>query len=108
MFGTALEQLFLNAVRHNESEKPTVSVRLDVETDEVSVAVADDGIGIPDVQQELLNDPDRRYHEQAGIGTGLYLVLTVVEQLGGEIVFADNDPVGTVVTVTLPRHDESG
>lgn len=52
------------------------------------------------------NDPDAWAHERSGIGTGLSLVVTVVEQLGGTIEFGNNQPEGTVVTITLDRWTE--
>lgn len=101
--GSALEELLSNAVRHTESDHPHVRVRIEVTPDEVSVSLADEGVGIPDARKELLNDSDARYHERSGIGTGLYLVMMVIEQSGGTIEFTDNEPRGTVVTVTVAR-----
>jgi len=100
---SALEQLLSNAVRHSDHETPQVVVTLDSTPQSVTVTIADDGVGMSDTQKRLLNDPDRRYHEQSGIGTGLFLVTTILEQSGGAIKFADNEPHGTVVTVELPR-----
>lgn len=100
---SALEQLLSNAIRHTDRETPQVVVTLDSTAASVTVRIADDGVGISDAQKRLLNDSDRRYHEQSGIGTGLYLVMTVLEQGDGTIEFADNQPRGTVVTVRLPR-----
>jgi len=99
---SAFEQLVSNAVRHNDSQTPDVTVTIESTSEMVTVEIADDGVGMSDTQKRLLNDPEKRYHEQSGIGTGLYLVTTVLEQSGGLIEFSDNDPQGTVVTLRLP------
>jgi len=105
MLSSAFEQLLLNAVRHNDHECPSVRIEIARSEAEIRVAIADDGIGIPVHQRDLLNDPEARYGDRSGIGTGLYLVTNVLDQLDGSIEFAPNRPRGTVVTVTLPRAD---
>lgn len=103
MLSSAFGQLFENAVRHNDHERPSLRVEIEGTDDAIVVAIADDGIGIPAQQRALLNDPDARYGDRSGIGTGLYLVTNVLDQLGGTIEFSPNRPRGTVVTVRLPR-----
>jgi len=103
MLGTALEQLLSNAVRHNDNDVPAVTIEIEPRDEEVSLAVADDGVGMSDRRKRLLNDPEGWAHEQSGIGTGLYLVLTFAEQIDATVEFADNQPTGTVVTLTLQR-----
>ncbi|WP_394347520.1 ATP-binding protein [Natronomonas salsuginis] len=66
-----------------------------------------DGVGIPDDGKEMLNDSERRYEGRSGIGTGLYLATSVLEQVDGEISFADDYPRGTEVTVGLHPVTES-
>jgi signal transduction histidine kinase len=104
--GLAFAHLLDNGIRHNDSDQPRVRVTVEAGPEAVSVAIADNGVGIPERQRTLLGDPEQRYHEDSGLGTGLYLALTVVEQAGGSVTFAENEPRGTVVTVTVPRTDE--
>jgi two-component system sensor histidine kinase DctS len=64
-------------------------------------SVADLGVGIaPDVQQQLFNPFFTTKAE--GMGLGLSLCRTVVEQHGGALVFEPNVPQGTVFIFTLP------
>jgi two-component system sensor histidine kinase DctS len=64
-------------------------------------SVADLGVGIaPDVQQQLFNPFFTTKAE--GMGLGLSLCRTVVEQHGGALVFESNVPQGTVFIFTLP------
>lgn len=101
--GTALNQLLANAVRHNDGDCPQITLTIKTHDETVTLAVADDGVGISDSQKKRLNDPDERFDEQLGVGTGLYLVFAVVEQIGAEIEFADNEPRGTVARLTCDR-----
>ncbi|MEO8118072.1 MAG: PAS domain S-box protein [Rhodoferax sp.] len=67
----------------------------------VEFSVADIGEGIaPDVQQHLFNPFFTTKAE--GMGLGLSLCRTVVEQHGGALVFEPNVPQGTVFIFTLP------
>lgn len=107
MLSSAFEQLLTNAVRHTTRDRARVSVGVDCLAETVEVSVADDGLGMSDAQKEALNDPETRYLGRSGIGTGLYLVTNVLEQVDGEFEFADSYPRGTEVTVTLQRTTES-
>jgi two-component system sensor histidine kinase DctS len=67
----------------------------------IEFSVADIGIGIaPEVQQQLFNPFFTTKAE--GMGLGLSLCRTVVEQHGGALVFEPNVPQGTVFIFTLP------
>ncbi|MEF8814471.1 MAG: PAS domain S-box protein [Halovenus sp.] len=68
----------------------------------VTVAVADNGPGIPEGATESIFGKGEKGLESAGTGMGLYLVRTLVERYGGEVTVADNDPRGAVFTVALP------
>ena len=67
----------------------------------IEFSVVDVGGGIaPDVQQQLFNPFFTTKAE--GMGLGLSLCRTVVEQHGGALVFESNLPQGTVFIFTLP------
>lgn len=102
---TALRALVENAVEHNDAEEPGVAVRAHYDPDEfypVTVAVADDGPGIPDVEREVLQEGSETPLRH-GSGLGLWLVRWTVTRLGGELDIVDRDPRGTVVSVRLPK-----
>lgn len=100
-----LAELVENAVVHNDAETPHVEVRIEAEMETgrqgVSVAVADDGPGIPDRERRILTEGAETQLEHRQ-GVGLWLVSWAVLQLGGELAFRVNEPTGSVVTVTLP------
>jgi len=97
----AVAELVGNAVEHSDRETPTVRVAVVDDGERGLVRVADDGPGIPERERNnLLLD-----HEitQLDHGTGLGLVFTywVVRLSDGDVGFAENDPRGSVVTLSL-------
>ncbi len=67
----------------------------------IEFSVADIGVGIAPEVQEQLFDPFFTTRVE-GMGLGLSLCRTVVEQHGGALVFKANVPQGTVFIFTLP------
>ncbi|GAB3040291.1 ATP-binding response regulator [Natronobiforma cellulositropha] len=103
MLASVFRHLLSNAIRHNDNDRPTITVTVEADDASASVTVTDDGVGIPDRQKALLVDPERRFDGRSGMGVGLYLVTTVLEEIGGRIDIENNYPQGTAVTVTLER-----
>jgi two-component system sensor histidine kinase DctS len=64
-------------------------------------SVADVGAGIPPEVQERLFTPFFTTKRE-GMGLGLSLCRTVVEQHGGQLVFEPHPPQGTIFRFTLP------
>ena len=109
-----------NACEHNDSPDPRVEVAVDViEPDDggaeregsdvaegangrVRIAVADNGPGIPGQDRTAIAEGRETDLEHAS-GLGLWLTYWVVDNSGGELGFADNDPRGSVVTIDVPR-----
>ncbi|MUV61674.1 PAS domain-containing sensor histidine kinase [Halobacterium sp. CBA1126] len=102
MLESVFRNLLNNAVQHNDEAEPVVEVSCEVSADAVAVRVADNGPGIPDHQKEAIFEQGEAGIGSQGTGVGLYLVRTLVEQYDGSVSVADNDPKGTVFTVTLP------
>lgn len=94
-----------NAVYHNDTPRPTVTVDVEASGETVVVRVADDGPGIPDDQKPAVFGRGESGLESPGTGIGLYLVDTIVETYGGDVWVEDNDPRGAVVCVRLPKAD---
>lgn len=100
----SFENLLHNAVEHNDSETPRVRVLAERSDDTVAVRIADNGPGIPDrIRDNLLVDDPKANH-----GVGLYLVDTLLSSYGGSVRIDDNDPRGTVVTLTFQRSKPVG
>ncbi|GGM72609.1 hypothetical protein GCM10009017_23260 [Halarchaeum rubridurum] len=105
LLGEVLANLLTNAVQHNDREHPTVRVAASVDPETVTVAVRDDGPGVPDAEKERIFEKGMEGLQNPGDGFGLYLVAEAVERYGGEITVRDNDPRGAVFEVTLERAD---
>jgi signal transduction histidine kinase len=83
----AVVELVRNAAKH-AGDHPSVDVTVDATEDAVTVAVADDGPGVPSHEQRVVTDATESALEH-GTGTGLYLVRWLVEWSGGDLSFAD-------------------
>jgi PAS domain S-box-containing protein len=99
--------LLQNAVVHNDKEAPTVHIWTALNEETLTVAIADNGPGIPDSQKEAIFSKGEKDLDSPGTGLGLYLVETLVEQYGGDVWVEDNDPEGSVFFVELPLTGES-
>ena len=93
-------QLLENAVVHGADDTPTVDVEATPTT--VSVSITDEGPGLPESQQSLLESGDIAEFDDPRVGFGLNIVRLLVESYGGTLDTAVSDR-GTTVTVRLPR-----
>ncbi|MFC6826598.1 sensor histidine kinase [Halopelagius fulvigenes] len=96
-----VDDLVENAVVHNPSPEPLVSVRVTVRPDAVVLRVADDGPGIPEAELAVLDSGVETPLSHSS-GLGLWFVRWVVAESGGRLDFEERS-VGTAVTVSLPR-----
>jgi PAS domain S-box-containing protein len=103
----ALDNVIENAIVHNDTPTPHVSVSVrEADRDGwIDVSVADDGPGIPQTEREVVVGDAEISTLQHGSGIGLWTTRWIVQAFDGEIEIADNDPRGTVVTLRLRRVD---
>lgn len=102
---TALREVVSNATEHNDPEALTLTVTVDDTDDEsVRVRIADDGRGIPDIEQSIFTETDPSESAlEHGIGLGLWLVYWTVTESGGDLTLSNDD--GAIVTLVLPDGD---
>ena len=102
-----VDNLLSNAVKYSPNGG-LITITASYDTNQVQVAVTDEGAGIPPEQLERIFE---RFHrvdntltkKTQGTGLGLYLAHAVVTAHGGHI-WADNNPTGgATFTFTLPR-----
>ena len=110
---TMVEQVLLNLARNamQAMDEPSIHTRaLDIRVKRAAsnrhsgwleFSVTDCGSGIPKEVGEKLFTPFFTTRTE-GMGLGLSLCRTVVEQHGGYLGFAPHEPRGTVFTFTLP------
>lgn len=102
MLSSVVENLLSNAIHHNDKSEPEVTVSVTERANDVVVAVADNGPGVPDEHKDQIFGKGEKGLESDGTGIGLYLVNTLVDEYGGTVWVTDNDPRGAVFTFTLP------
>lgn len=92
-----------NAVRYGGSAR----IALAVTGGRVTVAVEDDGPGVPDEAIERLCEPfyrgeASRNRETGGVGLGLSIARRIADDHGGRLAFANRAEGGLRASVTLP------
>jgi signal transduction histidine kinase len=103
----AIANLIDNAVRHGSK----ADIRVTVAPPAVTVAIEDDGPGIPDADKEAMfkpfvrGDAARGMNSQSGFGLGLSIARTVIEAHGGTLTLRDRTPRGLIAEITLPQSD---
>lgn len=102
----AVGELVDNAVEHSDRETPHVRVTADLHPDRVILHVADDGPGIPPHERTILTDGDEIDQLYHGSGMGLWLVHWIVSHSEGQLRFAENEPRGSRVSLSLARAEE--
>jgi signal transduction histidine kinase len=100
-----LNNLVSNAVKYNRPGGE-VCVTLNRDSDVVSIAVTDTGIGILDEDAERLFDEFVRIRNDqtrdiAGSGLGLSIVQKIAQLYGGDVAVRSQHGQGTTFTVTL-------
>lgn len=108
---SGLQQVFINLINNAAKFSPEGSeVEIEVSQTEthVNVAIIDKGVGIP--QEDLPHLFKRFYRaknvtiaEIPGSGIGLYIVNSIIEELGGEILVESLPNTGTTFTICLRR-----
>jgi signal transduction histidine kinase len=107
-----LANLIANACAYSPPEAP-VEVRIARDGAAVAIAVRDEGIGIPEEEQERIFErfyqvrrgPQRR---SGGSGLGLYIARAYAEAMGARIHVRSRPGHGSTFTVTLPAADQAG
>jgi two-component system nitrogen regulation sensor histidine kinase NtrY len=81
-----------------------VIIRYDDSRRKVTVAVADDGAGVPSSYKRKVFEPYFST-KKAGTGLGLAIVSSIISDHKGEVSVSDNYPTGTIVSFQLPVGD---
>ncbi len=102
-----LRNLIDNAVKHHDRPTGRIDVTAIMSPSRLTIAVADDGPGIPPEQRDAAFLPFRKLYPergQSGQGMGLALVRRTVETAGGTIAMESPAPKerGTTFTVHWP------
>lgn len=98
--------LLLNAVKFTD-DGGTITVKTEIENNNIVVSVIDSGIGIEieDVKKlfkpfERLNDPYSAKYE--GLGMGLAISKKLIDMHGGDLFYKENHPGGSIFSFQIP------
>jgi signal transduction histidine kinase len=99
----AISNILLNACKY--SNHKTVKVGVYSKQGRVSVSVIDEGIGIPDEEQQHIFEPFFRASNTGnfdGHGVGLPLTLNIIRLHKGSIGIRSEENVGTEINIMIP------
>ena len=110
---SGLQQVFINLINNAAKFSPegsSVTINVAETESEVRVSISDQGLGIP---PEALQHLFERFYrarnvtiaEIPGSGIGLYIVKSIVEELGGNITVESELNKGTTFIVSLRRSE---
>jgi signal transduction histidine kinase len=101
-----VQNLLQNAIKYSPKGSP-IRVRVEHQTDEATIAVSDQGIGIP--ADALPHIFERFYRADnvdarhvSGLGVGLFVVREIAGLHGGSVDVASEQGHGSTFTVRLP------
>ncbi len=109
MVKNVLINLLSNAIKYSEAGK-TIKLGIEMSDDVVRLEVTDQGIGIPEEEQQHLFTRFFRAHNVEniqGTGLGLNIVKRYVDLLGGQITFESRLGEGTTFAVRLPKRQKT-
>jgi signal transduction histidine kinase len=102
-----LEQVLVNLLDNARKYSPPgtrIEVEVAAEVEAVTVAVRDQGSGIPAEEQELIFERFHRLRrDQNGVGLGLHISREIVRRHGGDLKVEAPSDGGTRFVVRLPR-----
>ena len=78
-----------------------ITVSYDEQHRKATVAVADDGAGVPSSNKRKVFEPYFST-KKSGTGLGLAIVNSIISDHHGQVSVADNNPTGTIVSFQLP------
>ncbi len=103
-----LQNLMGNSIKYSPNGTK-IEVKLTEDTKEITMTVADQGIGISDEDKERVfhrfyRVDDARTSQIEGSGIGLSIVKKIVTEYGGRIILKDNVPQGVRAVIKIPKN----
>lgn len=100
-----LSNLINNAIKYSDEDQPII-LKIEDSDHKVRIWVTDQGIGVPEDEQQYLFQRFFRAKNSvniAGTGLGLHIVKTYVELMGGTINFESKENHGSTFKLEFPK-----
>ncbi|WP_018662677.1 sensor histidine kinase [Heyndrickxia acidiproducens] len=100
-----LQQTLINIIKNGIEAMPNggkLSIDAIQEYSTVSITIADEGIGMDELQKSRLGEPYFSTKESKGTGLGMMVVFRLVESMRGIIQVNSEKGKGTAITLTFP------
>lgn len=106
-FQSLVHNLLENAAKYSPTDS-TIDVQLTTDDRHIILRVADQGQGIAKenrqkVFERFYREDESHSNKVTGSGIGLSIIKMIIEKYHGKITIRDNEPVGTIFTVYLPK-----
>src|SRR5262249_47147728 len=109
----AIDNIVRNALVHANGRLP-IDVTLTKDSRELHISVRDHGPGVPEAEIARIFEPfyragalDAKHASAEGTGIGLAITQRAAALHGGRVAARNADDGGLIVTLTLPRADQS-
>ncbi len=98
-----LKSLLQNAVKFTNQGHITLKVTHDEPKGQISFAVIDTGIGVPEEARERIFERFEKVDSfKEGIGLGLCVSRALARRMGGDVILADTGSHGSTFVLTIP------
>ncbi len=100
---TIIQNLIENSIKYSKGTDAKVWVEISQLTDQISIMVKDNGVGISNDHHTKIFDMFYRANSSSeGTGLGLFILKRAVERLNGRVDFTSKEGIGTRFQVFLP------
>lgn len=108
-FGKIIYHLLSNATKFTSAGKIAVDVDYDHVGSKLILAITDSGVGIDEetlssIFDKFLQGNEEMTREFGGLGLGLAITKTIIDNISGDISIQSQPQVGTTFTVKIPAH----
>jgi PAS domain S-box-containing protein len=105
LLSTVFRNLISNAIKHNDTPTPTVSISVATRDEIARITFSDNGPGIPEKQEATLFKMGEKGADSTGTGLGLYLCRQIVDSFDGSIQYEAPESGGATFRVAVPLAD---